>query len=114
MATRDGTVTELFGIGGYNYDAGKKLAVERKISRAWRALENANLIEEPDADNGKNGFRVISAAGRAVNTDENLAAAMLRTRFRRDMFHASLPDAAWNAFEAGDYDTAVFETFQMG
>jgi uncharacterized protein (TIGR02391 family) len=110
MATRDGTVTELFGLGGYEYS--KKSAVEKRIGRAWKALENADLIEEPDPDNGKNGFRVVSEAGRTVNTDANFAAAMLHSRFRRDMFHASLPDAAWNAFQARDYDTAVFEAFK--
>ena len=28
------------------------------------------------------------------------------------MFNRLLPDAAWNAFRAGDYDTAVFEAFK--
>jgi uncharacterized protein (TIGR02391 family) len=36
----------------------------------------------------------------------------MRTKFTREMFHLSLPDAAWNAFSVGDYDTAVFEAFK--
>lgn len=28
------------------------------------------------------------------------------------MFHAAVPDASWNAFSVGDYDTAVFEAFK--
>ena len=35
-----------------------------------------------------------------------------RSKFTRDMFHPALPDAAWNAFAIGDYDTAIFEAFK--
>jgi hypothetical protein len=36
----------------------------------------------------------------------------MRTKFTREMFHSSLPDAAWNAFSVGDYDTTIFEAFK--
>ncbi len=113
MATSGGLVTELFSInGGYANDGKKYSAVEKLVNRAWKRLENADLIEEPDSYNGKNGFRVISSKGRAVNTEAKLAAAKGRSQFTRDLFHTLLPEASWNAFNAGDYDTAVFEAFK--
>jgi len=62
--------------------------------------------------NGKNGHRIVSQKGRAADTEFNFAAAKVRARFMRDMFSSSLPDAAWNSFRVGDYDTAVFEAFK--
>jgi hypothetical protein len=114
MIVRDSVATELFGIGVgcYPYDVGKRNAVDRAIGRAWRALEDAGLIEEPDPGNGKNGFRIISETGRAAIAKDDVAAAKARDMFTREMFHPSLPDAAWNAFRVGDYDTAVFEAFK--
>lgn len=57
MIVRDSIATELFGIGVgcYAYDASKRNAVDRAISRVWKILEVAGLIEEPDPGNGKNG-----------------------------------------------------------
>lgn len=110
MATRDGIVNELFSLGGYDY--AKKVPVQKAISRAWKALEADDLIEEPDPDNGRNGYRVVSPKGRRASAEVDFGAARVRARFTRAMFHASLPDAAWNAFRAGDYDTAVFEAFK--
>src|SRR5262245_11228357 len=46
--TRDGVVIALFGHGGYEADYQKKQSVERVISRAWKALEDLDFIEEPD------------------------------------------------------------------
>jgi uncharacterized protein (TIGR02391 family) len=110
--TRDGIVIELFGRGGYAYDHGKKLAIEKAVSRAWKTLEKADLIEEPDPDNGKNGYRVATNSGRAAIAVVDFEAAKVRSMFARSMFHPALPDAAWNAFRVGDYDTAVFEAFK--
>jgi uncharacterized protein (TIGR02391 family) len=86
--------------------------VEKAISRAWRALEKADFIEEPDPDNGKNGYRVATESGRAAIMDVDFGATKVRSMVTREMFHPSLPDAAWNAFRVGDYDTAVFEAFK--
>jgi len=110
--TRDGVVIALFGHGGYEADYKKRQSVERVISRAWKALEDLNFIEEPDPANGKNRYRVISSKGRAALAGIDFAAAKARTAFIREMFHPSLPDAAWHAFSVGDYDTAVFEAFK--
>jgi len=114
MTTRDSIATELFGIviGCYAHNIGQRKDVDKAISRAWRALENAGLIEEPDPANGRNGYRVISQRGRAAVANDDVAAAKARSMFTREMFHPSLPDPAWNAFRAGDYDTAVFEAFK--
>lgn len=112
MLTREGVAAALLGWGGYEVDAGVREAVRKTISRTWKALEDANLLEEPDPANGRSGYRVPSPKGRAISTEFDFAAAKIRTRFERDMFHPSLPDAAWNAFRTGDYDTAVFEAFK--
>jgi hypothetical protein len=113
MIERNSVATELFGIGiGCYPDIRKRSDVDKAIARAWKALEAAGLIEEPDQDNGQRGFRVVSELGRAAIAKDDLAAAKARSMFTREMFHPSLPDAAWNAFRAGSYDTAVFEAFK--
>lgn len=110
-AQRDGIISELTGISGYPYDCRQREAIEKSILRAWKVLEDTNLIEEPDATNGKNGHRVISEKGKAALTATDPAAAKIQGQFKREHFPL-LPDASWNAFRAGDYDTAVFEAFK--
>ncbi len=111
MATRDSIVNELFRFGGYDHR--KKDPVQKAINRAWRTLEASNLIEEPDPDNGKNGYRVISEEGRAALRQIDLEAAKMRNKFEAVMVHLLLREAAWRAFKAGDYDTAVYEAFKV-
>jgi hypothetical protein len=112
MTTAQAVATELFERDGYPYDVQKRNAVDRAIGRASKKLEDAGLIEEPDADNGKNGYRVISEKGRAAAREADYSAVKIRNAFTRELFHPSLPDPAWNSFRSGDYDTAVFETFK--
>jgi hypothetical protein len=112
MVTCGSVATELFGHGGYVYDAGKRRSVETRISRAWKALEDANLIEPPDIDNGRNGYRVVTDKGRSMDQQIDFEAAKVRGCFTRAMFHPALPASAWNAFRAGDYDLAVFDAFR--
>jgi len=111
-ATRDCFEDVLFGHNGYPNDHTKRVSARKLIYRAWKALEDDDLIEEPDAENGKHGYRVVSEKGWAVDTEANLATAEVRSQFRRNWFHPSLPDASWNAFSVGDYDTAAFEAFK--
>jgi len=112
MVTRATIPTLLLEAGGYAYNAQARSDLGRVIARAWKALENAGFIEEPDSYNGKNGFRVPSAEGRQAYKATDYIGVRMRTKFTREMFHLSLPDAAWNAFSVGDYDTAVFEAFK--
>lgn len=110
MVTCDGVVTQLFGPGGY--DLAKQEPVRRVVMRAWRSLEASLLIEEPDATNGKNGYRVVSAEGRTVDTSVDLAAVKVRNWLTPELLHPTLHGACLNAFKTGDYDTAVFEAFK--
>jgi len=113
MTTAQSIAIELFETGGYTtYDAAKRNEVDRRVGRASKVLEDAELIQEPDTDNGRNGYRVISEKGRRAAREIDFAAAKVRSRYSREMFHPSLPDAAWNAFRSGDYDTAVYEAFK--
>jgi Protein of unknown function (Hypoth_ymh) len=112
MTTAQVTANELFEREGYPYDVSTRNAVDRVISRVSKKLEDAGLIEAPDPDNGKSGYRVISKEGRKAMTEIDYGAAKVRSGFTREMFHPSLPDAAWNSFRSGDYDTAVFEAFK--
>jgi len=112
MLTRDVVENELFERGGYEYDVGKREQIGKVIRRAWKMLEDNDLVEEPDAYNGKNGYRVPTEKGKAVAAGIDLAGAKIRSRFTKDMFHPALPDSAWNAFRVGDYDTAVFEALK--
>jgi Protein of unknown function (Hypoth_ymh) len=112
MVTRDSIANGLFDGNGYQYSPAARADASRVIGHAWKALEDAGLIEEPDPENGKNGYRVPSPKGKAAHAATDYAAVRMRSEFSRDMFHPGLPDAAWNAFSAGDYDTAVFEAFK--
>lgn len=111
MATCEGTITELFGAHG-GYDMNKREPVQKAVRRAWRALEEAELIEEPDPMNGKNGYRVVSSEGRSVKTDVDFAAAQARGWLTSDLVDSALRGPCLRAFAAADYDTAVFEAFK--
>jgi uncharacterized protein (TIGR02391 family) len=110
MLTFDGAIGDLFYSGHYAQE--KRDPVTRAVKRAWKALETAELIEEPDSTNGKAGYRVISAKGRTANTNVDLAAARVRRWLTPDLVHPKLHKACLNAFRTADYDTAVFEAFK--
>jgi len=112
MLTRDAVPTLLLEPGGYTYSVQARSDLERVIGRAWKALEDAAFIEEPDSHNGKNGYRVPSAKGKGAHAATDYTGVRMRSKFAREMFHPSLPDAAWHAFSVGDYDTAIFEAFK--
>lgn len=112
MVTGDGLSIELFDRDGYDYDVRKRTEIEKVISRAWKRLEDVGFLEEPDFDNGKNGFRIPSGKGKSAAAALDFDAAITRGSFSRKMFHPSLPDAAWHAFRAGDHDAAVFEALK--
>lgn len=110
-ATCEGVITELFSPPA-GYDVRQQALVRKAVNRAWRGLEAAGLIEEPDPYNGKNGYRIVSEEGRAVKTNVDLQAAQARGWLKRELLDPALHGAAMNAFAAGDYDTAVFEAFK--
>jgi uncharacterized protein (TIGR02391 family) len=112
MVTRDAISNGLFDTNGYPYSIQARTDVQRVIGRAWKGLDDAEFIEEPDPDNGKNGYRVPSAMGKIAHAGADYEGARMRSKFTREMFHPALPDAAWNAFTVGDYDTAVFAAFK--
>ena len=112
MVTRDSISNGLFDASGYPHSIRTRAEVANVVGRAWKALDDAGFIEEPDPDNGKNGYRVPSAAGKSAHAATDYLGVRMRSKFSRDMFHSALPDSAWNAFSVGDYDTAVFEAFK--
>src|SRR5262245_15447857 len=69
MLTQDSVATALVGWGGYEVDTNTRANLRKAIARAWKALEDANLLEEPDPDNGRNGYRIPSPTGRAANSE---------------------------------------------
>src|SRR5262245_44032343 len=75
---------ELFAVGCYEYNVAHRTAVNKAISRAAKKLEDAGLIEEPDPDNGKNGYRIISAEGRKAVTETDYMAAKVRSGITRE------------------------------
>jgi uncharacterized protein (TIGR02391 family) len=111
MFTRDGTLSELYRLTG-GYDMRSRADVERVLRRAWRSLEDAELIEEPDPTNGRNGYRVVSKKGREVTTRVDLEAAKTRGWLSPELLHADLVGAPLSAFQSGYYDSAVFEAFK--
>ena len=65
-------------------------AVEKALRRAWRGLEEAELIEEPDEYNGKNGWRQVSEKGKSIRTDVDLNAAKARGWLTAEVLHPEL------------------------
>ena len=111
MFTCDGVLIGLFGpVGGY--DMKHRATVERALRRAWRELEDAELIEEPDRDNGGNGYRVVSEKGREVDCQVDLSAAKSRGWLTPELLHPDLSGASLTTFQSGNYDLAVFEAFR--
>jgi uncharacterized protein (TIGR02391 family) len=111
MFTCDGTLTGLYRPSG-GYDMRSRADVERALRRAWRSLEEAELIEEPDQTNGRNGYRVVSTKGRGVTTKVDLEATKTRGWLSPELLHADLIGASLRAFRSGDYDLAIFEAFK--
>jgi hypothetical protein len=87
MTTAQAISNELFETGGYPYGVGKRNDIDRLISRASKALEDARLIQEPDSYNGKNGYRTISEEGRRAVSKIDFTAAKVSGRYSREMFH---------------------------
>jgi uncharacterized protein (TIGR02391 family) len=110
MAAHEEIVDAMYFSG--QYTANKRPDVARAVRRAWEALENAELIEEPDSLNGKFGKRRISEKGRKINTAVDLSAAKVRSWLTPDLLNPKLHKACLNAFKNGDYDTAVFEALK--
>jgi hypothetical protein len=46
-------------------------------------LDDAGFIEEPDPDNGKNGYRVPTATGKEVYASADHVGARMRSKFTR-------------------------------
>lgn len=110
-ASCEGTIVSLFEPTG-PYHAAKRAEVERKVRRAWRALERAELLEEPDPTNGKGGYRIASAEGRRVNTDVDFEAAKHRAWLTPNLIHAAIANGeSFRAFQSGDYSTAITEAY---
>jgi uncharacterized protein (TIGR02391 family) len=109
--TCDGTVDTLFSPPS-GYELKKRDDVWKAVRRAWRTLEEAELIEWPDPTNGKNGYRIVSAKGMNVDTHVDLAKVSVRAWLTPELAHPRLRGACLNAFRSGDYDTAVYEAFK--
>ncbi len=112
MTTFEGLISALFQPGAGYSSAAKMPLVEKAVRRAWRALESAGLIEEPDPHNGRNGYRIVTEKGMAVNTAVDHAAAKVRDWLRPELLDPRLHGSCLNAFRNGDYDLAVFEAFK--
>jgi uncharacterized protein (TIGR02391 family) len=110
--SREGVMHSLAG-GNFFTDATKRPAVERAVFRAWKRLEDAEVIEEPDPMNGKHGYRIVSEAGAKVQTEFDFAAVRTRNWLTPDLLHPALHGPALRAFVQGDFDSAVFEAFKV-
>ena len=87
--TFGGVVSGLFGLVD-SYDMKHYAAVEKALRRAWRGLEEAELIEEPDEYNGKNGWRQVSEKEKSIRTDVDLNAAKARGWLTAEVLHPEL------------------------
>jgi uncharacterized protein (TIGR02391 family) len=112
MATFDGALTQLFGIGQASYEMRHHEAVKRALRSSWKDLEKSGLIEPADGDNGKNGYFIPTEVGKMTNEPVDLQAAHQRSWLQPEMLHVDLHGAVWSAYKNNDFDTAITEAFK--
>lgn len=109
----EGEAGELFRPGdGLQADRAAQAEVKDRLASAWEGLRSAGMVRPADGINGRNGFVVLTEAGKRADARVDLAKARTRSWLQPTMLHPNLRGPAYEAFASGKYDTAVFEAFK--
>ncbi len=115
--TYEGVTEVTLGTGATAYrDSGypphKKPQVDAHLGRAWNLLDRDGFIEPAPGMNGRNGWRILTDAGRAVADGKDLAKLRAALGFPKELIHPTIRDKVWAALARNDLDEAVFAAFK--
>lgn len=94
------------------YPPHKKPKVDVHLSQAWNYLERNGFIEPAPGMNGRNGWRMLTDAFRAVADVKDLARLRAALAFPKELIHPAIRDKVWAALARNDLDEAVFAAFK--
>ena len=110
-------VTEIkIGSGGttereFGYPYHKKHQIEALLGETWECLRRDGLIMPAPDQNGRNGYMVLTRAGRAALIEGGLEGVKAARILPKDLLHPAIAKKALAAFRRGDYDEALREAF---
>jgi uncharacterized protein (TIGR02391 family) len=118
LANRDSAVTELFSVGDPSLPSPVQLReLENKLHRAFRRsfklLEDWELIEPAEGENGKNGYLVLTEKGINAAAEPNFEAVRQRGLLVPEMLHGLLRSDVYDDFQSGQFGKAVFGAFKI-
>jgi uncharacterized protein (TIGR02391 family) len=79
---------------------------------AYALLERWGLIEAAEGINGRHGYVVLTAKGRATTELVDFERVRIRGLLKQEMLHSSLRGKAHSDFAADELDAAVLEAFK--
>ncbi len=94
---------------GYPYH--KKHQIEALLGEAWECLRRDGLIMPAPDQNGRNGYMVLTKAGRAALEEGGLERVRAVRALPKELLHPAIARRALAAFRRGDYDEALREAF---
>ena len=110
-------VTEIkIGSGGtteqnFGYPYHKKNQIEGLLGEAWECVRRDGLIMPAPDQNGRNGYMVLTKAGRAAVEDGGFESIKATRSLPKELLHPAIAKKALAAFRRGDYDEALREAF---
>src|SRR5580700_6366242 len=117
LPNREHAVGELFGVGGGSFrvvaDPVLQPQLERKFRKAWKKLEEQDLIEPEDGMNGRNGFVRLTPLGLEADTAVDAEPIRIRALLKDEMIHPKLRGEPLTRFRNGKYGNAVFEALKI-
>ena len=97
---------------GNGYPPHNKPQVDEHLNHAWNLLEREDFIEPAAGMNGRNGWRILTDAGRDVADGIDLAKVRAALGFPKELIHQKIRDKVWAALARNDLDEAVFAAFK--
>jgi uncharacterized protein (TIGR02391 family) len=118
MVNRDSAVTEMFRVGDPTLPSSMGLRTLEKDLRAafrksFKLLEEWDLIEPADGENGKNGFLVLTERGMTTIATIDFEAIRQRGLLVPEMLHHLLRNDIYTDFQSGQFGKAVFGAFKI-
>jgi uncharacterized protein (TIGR02391 family) len=118
MAYSDGAVSELFnlwdprpGSPAQQRELEKRLG--SALKRAFKRLEDWDLIEPAEGDNGKNGYLVLTEKGLETRGRTNVEQIRQRNMLQAEMLHPIFRTTIYADFCAARFGDAVFGAFKI-
>lgn len=86
--------------------------IDKSGQKAFEILEQLGLAEAAHGVNGKNGYLMLTDAGRGAERRTDFESIRLRCLLKEEMLHQLLRGRIFGYFTENDLGTAVFEAFK--